>query len=115
MGNFLIISDAKAKYHQQTNFAGSWTVANFTTVMNMMNAHIFLTYANYDQRQYMQRYLRKPPEMKVSAFRTGLLQLNNYLTYFPPDHSGQPVAPLSKDKVKAIIYRAMPKICGKRK
>ena len=55
------------------------------------------------------RYLRKPPDMKVYTFT-----INNYLACFPPDRSGQPVAPLSEDKVKKIIYHAMPNIWKKK-
>ena len=105
----VLTGDAKAEFLQQANLAGARTVANFTTVMNTMTAHIFPTYANRDQR-----YLRKPPEMKVRTFTTRLLQLNNYLAYFPPDHSGQPVAPLSEDKVKEILYHAMPNLWKKK-
>ena len=100
--------DAKAEFLQQANLVGSRTVANFTTVMATMTVHVFLTYAYRDQRRYMQRYLRNPPEMKARTFTTRLLQLNNYLTYFPPDRPGQPVAPPSEDKVKEIVYHAMP-------
>ena len=46
--------------------------------------------------------------MKVRTFTTRLPQLNAYLAYFPPDHSGQLVSPLSEDKVKEIIYHTMP-------
>ena len=74
--------------------------------MNTMTGHIFPTNANFDQRQYIQRYIRKQPEMKVNTFI--FLQLNNYLGYLPPDCSGQPVAPLFQDKVKEIIYQEMP-------
>ena len=104
----VLTGDAKAEFCQQNNLAGHYTVANFTTVMNKMTAHIFLTKANRDQRQYMQRYLRKPPEMKVRTFTARLLQLITYLAYFPPDHSGQSVSPFSEDVVKEIIYHAMP-------
>ena len=110
-----LIGDAKAEFLQQSNLAQPCTVANYTTVMmNTIIAHIFPTYANCDQRQYMQRYLRKPPEMKVYTFTTRLLRLNIYLAYFPPDRSGQPVAPLSKDKVKEFIYYAMSKLWKKK-
>ena len=46
--------------------------------------------------------------MKVCTFTTRLLQLNAYLAYFPPDRSGQPVHSLSEDKIKEILYHAMP-------
>ena len=65
--------DAKAEFLQQANLVGSHTVANFTTVMATMTVHIFPTYAYCDQRQYMQRYLRKPHEMKVRSFTTRVI------------------------------------------
>ena len=46
----VLTGDAKVEFWQQTNLAGSHTVANFTIVMNKMTAHIFLTYENRDQR-----------------------------------------------------------------
>ena len=47
--------DAKAEFLQQTNLVGSHTVTNFTTVMVTMTVHVFITYAYYDPRQYMQK------------------------------------------------------------
>ena len=52
--------------------------------------------------------------MKVCTFTTMLIQLNEYLPYFPPYCLGQLVAPLSKDKVKEIIYHAMPNLWKKK-
>ena len=106
--------DAKAEFLQRTNIVGSHTVANFTTVKGTMTVHIFPTYAYCDQRQYMQRYLRKPPNMKVQSFTTGLIQLNMYLPCFLPDSPGQLVVSLPDDHIKEILYHAMPNV-SKRK
>ena len=46
--------------------------------------------------------------MKVKAFTTRLVQLNEYLTYFPPDTAEQVVTKLSFDDLKEILYHAMP-------
>ena len=100
--------DAKAEFLQQANLVGSRTVANFTTVMATMTVHIFPTYAYHDQRRYMQRYLRKPPDMKVRSFTTRLIQLNTYLPYFPPDRPGQLDTSLPDDDIKEILYHAIP-------
>ena len=80
--------DAKAEFTQQANLVGSCTVGNFTTVMATMTVHIFPVLAYQDQKRYMYRYLRKPKTMKVCTFTTRLIQLNNYLLHFPPDHVG---------------------------
>ena len=70
---------AKAEFLQQANLECSCAIANFTTVIVTMTVHLFPTYAYRDQRQYMQRYLRKPPDMKVRSFTIRLIQLNMYL------------------------------------
>ena len=100
--------DAKAEFLQQANLVGTRTVANFNTVMATMTVHVFPTYAYRDQRRYMQRYLKKPHEMKVRSFTTRLIQLNTYLPYFPPDRPGQLVTSLPDDDIKEILYHAMP-------
>ena len=80
-----------------------------------MTAHIFPTYEYCNQRQYMQRYLRKPPEMKVRTLTTRLLQLNTYLAYFPPEHVDQKVNPLPEDNAKEILYHTIPNTSKKKK
>ena len=77
-------------------------------VMATMTVHVFPTYAYCDQRRYMQRYLKKPLDMKVRSFTTRLIQLNTYLPYFPPDRPGQLVTSLPDDDIKEILYHAMP-------
>ena len=75
--------DAKVEFWQQAILAGTHTVANFSTVMVKMTAHIFPTYANCDQRQYMQRYLRKPPDMKVRTFHYQVITAKCLFSLFP--------------------------------
>ena len=100
--------DAKAEFTQQAYLVGSHTVGNFTTVMATMIVHNFPVLAYQDQKQYMYRYLRKPITMKVCTFTTRLIQLNNYLPYFPPLRTGQMVTALPDDEVKEILYHAIP-------
>ena len=76
--------------------------------MATMTVHIFPTYSYFDQRRYMQRYLRKPPDMKVQSFTTRMAQLNTYLPYFPSEHPGKLVTSLPNDDVKEILYHTMP-------
>ena len=40
--------DAKAKFLQQADLTGTFTVADFTTVMATMNINIFFTYEYHD-------------------------------------------------------------------
>ena len=100
--------DAKAEFTKQANLVGSCTVGNFTTVMATMTVHIFPVPTYQDQKRYMYRYLGKAKTVKVRTFTTRLIQLNHYLSYFPPDCIGQMVTALSDDEVKEILYHAIP-------
>ena len=100
--------DAKAEFIVKANAEGTKTVEHFEVVMNKMTTHVFPTFAYRDQKRYLTRYMRKPPGMKVKAFTTRLVQLNEYLTYFPPDTAEQVVTKLSFDDLKEILYHAMP-------
>ena len=104
----MLKGDAKAEFLQQDNLVVSCTVANFTTVMATMTVHALPTYAYCDQKQYKQRYLKKPPDMKVRTFTLRLIQLNTYMPYFPPDLPGHLVASLPDKDIKEILYHAMP-------
>ena len=75
--------DAKAEFLQKAHIVGYCTVTNFTTVIETMTVRVFPTYAYRDQRRYMQRYLRKPPNIKVQTFTTRLKQLNMCSLQYP--------------------------------
>ena len=76
--------DAKAEFTQQADLVGSCTVGNFSTLMATMTVQIFPVLVYQDQKQYMNKFLRKYKTMKVGAFTTTTKQLNNKLPYFPP-------------------------------
>ena len=99
----ILKADAKAEITKHANLVGSCAVSNFTTVMVTITVQISPVLAYKDQKWYMYRYLRKPKTMKVRTFTTRLIQLNNYLPYFPPDCIGQMVTALPDDEVKEIL------------
>ena len=72
-------------------------------VMVIMTVHIFLVLAYHDQKRYMYKYLRKPKTLNVCTLTTRLIQLNNYLPYFPPNCVGQMVTALLDDENREIL------------
>ena len=66
--------DTKVEFIQKANLVCSCTVTNFTMVMATVTVYIFPTYAYCDQRQYIQRHLRKPHGMKVWSFIARVIQ-----------------------------------------
>ena len=91
----------------------SCTVSIFTTVMATMTMHIFPLNVQQDPIKYLCKYLRKPMDIKVHTFITRLVQLNNYLPYFPPNCMELIVKAISDDKVEGILYRKMLKLWRK--
>ena len=81
--------DAKAQFNLQTAAHGNQTVTNFRNVMATMTAPVFPRYALRDQKRYLCRFCRKPLQMKAHVFVTQLMQLNHYLSSFPPDTPGR--------------------------
>ena len=61
----MLKGNTKAVFLHQTTLVGSCAIANFTTVMATKTVHIFTTYAYCDQRQYLEKYLRKLHKVKV--------------------------------------------------
>ena len=48
-----------------------------------MTSHIFPQRALRMQKRYMQRYMHKPRDMKMRVYRNRVVELNNYLEWFP--------------------------------
>ena len=104
----MLKGDTKAIFLQTANLVCIHIVAKFTIIVATVNVNIFLTYKYHDQKQYRQRYLRKPSDMKVQVFITRFVKLNTRLLYFLPDHPFQLVASLRDDDINKILKLTMP-------
>ena len=52
--------------------------ATFILGIHALTSHIFPQRALRMQKRYMQRYMRKPRDMKMRVYRNQLVELNNY-------------------------------------
>ena len=100
--------DAKAEFISRATAEGNRSAEHYKAVMKKMTKHVIPAFAYRDQKRYLSWYLRKPVGMKVKAFSTRLVQLNEYLPFFPPETEGQEPSKLSDDDMKDILYHAMP-------
>ena len=100
--------DAKAEFISRAIAEGNSSTEHYKAVMKKMTKHVFPAFAYRDQKRYLSWYLRKPVGMKVKAFSTRLVQLNEYLPFSPPETEGQEPSKLSDDDMKDILYHAMP-------
>jgi hypothetical protein len=63
--------------------AGNEDNATYEAGIRSLITHIFPVRALRIQKRYMRRYMRKPREMKMRAYRNQVIELNNYLAKFP--------------------------------
>ena len=61
----------------------------------------------------MEKFIKKPHDMKIRALVSRIQELNNYLPSFPPSVSGTVPTKLPDDKLKEIVYNALYPVVGK--
>ena len=57
--------------------------AMFVLGVQALTSHIFPQRALRMQKRYMRRYMRKPRDMTMRVYRNRVVELNNYLEWFP--------------------------------
>ena len=80
-------------------------VDNVERVLRSMTEELFPERSLQKQRRAMRRYVKKPREMRTSAFYARLLELNEYLPLFP---SGDDDSKMSDDELIEILEFALP-------
>lgn len=101
----LLIGDALTAFNSKAMAAGTETIDHFKIAIQGLISHVFPNRALLLQKQYMRRYLRKPLGMKIRNFMSRLVEINEYLTLFPPFGDNQK---LPMDEVLEIAEFASP-------
>ena len=57
--------------------------AMFVLGVQALTSHIFPQRTLCMQKRYMRHYMRKPRDMKMRVYRNRVVELNNYLEWFP--------------------------------
>jgi len=68
---------------KQQPLHGNENNVNLNLVLRDLTTHVFPDKALIKQKLYMNRYLRKPKEVKIRQFIARLKEINTYLEYFP--------------------------------
>lgn len=101
----LLTGDALSAFNSAAATAGNETLDHFKMATRGLISHVFPVRALQLQKQYMRRYLRKPLETKIRNFMSRLVEINSYLTEFPPYAPNQS---LPMDEVLEIATFAVP-------
>ena len=76
--------DALAHFAQFFVTAGNEENITYEESIRSLTTHVFPQFALRTQTQFMSQAMRKPRDMKMRAYRNRMIEINNYLTRFPP-------------------------------
>ena len=85
----LLKGDALSIFNEAVTMHGNKNNMNLNLVLRDVTTHVFPDKALIKQKLYMNRYLRKPKEVKICQFIARLKEINTYLEYFPPYNVNQ--------------------------
>ena len=87
---------------------GHESLENFELIIKKVASAVFPLRAYSIQKQAMRRYMRKPQGMKIRDYVDRLLEINNYLKYFPTKTGENPATVLPEDEIMDILTYGIP-------
>ena len=87
---------------------GAETVASFKESLKAVTTDIFPKKALVTQLRHMRRFLRKPYTMSVRDYVARVVEINSYLTEFPPINATTPSAVLGEAELLDILEFGVP-------
>ncbi len=87
---------------------GAETVASFKESLKAVTTDIFPKKALVTQLRHMRRFLRKPYAMSVRDYVARVVEINSYLTEFPPVNATTPSAVLGEAELLDILEFGIP-------
>ena len=97
-----------ADFQNAARTEGSKTTQNYKAVIKSVTTHIIPKKALQKQKCYMQRFLKKQPNMKIKDFVEWVITINDLLTCFPDAIPTVPAANMSDNKILNFLESAMP-------
>jgi hypothetical protein len=101
----LLQGDPLAAFNRAALINGDDTEHSFKLNIHALVEHLIPKRALVTQKRYMRRILRKPLNVTVREFMSRLIELNEYLPYFPPYDADQK---LSQEELLDICEFAVP-------
>ena len=102
----ILLGDALAAFNEAALLHGAETVDTFLETPRAVTAHVFPSDALKQQKRYMRRFMRKPPTMSVRNYVSRVTELNQLLTYFPPNYDAGQLLP--GDVIREILEFSVP-------
>ena len=87
---------------------GAETLVSFKESLKAVTADIFPKKALVTQLRHMRRFLRKPYTMSVRDYVARVVEINSYLTEFPPVNATTPAAVLGEPELLDLLEFGVP-------
>jgi hypothetical protein len=87
---------------------GQESLDNFELIIKKVASAVFPLRAYSIQKQAMRRYMRKPQSMKIRNYVDRILEINNYLKYFPTKTGETAATILPDDEIMDILTYGIP-------
>jgi hypothetical protein len=92
--------DSSYQISERRNFCVALSIEHVETALAADTTMVFLFRAWENQRNWMNRYMKKPPDLSAALTVSGLTRLNNYLPFFP---GGSIASTISESELVAIL------------
>jgi hypothetical protein len=114
MARRLFIGEALTSFNNACNAIGAETVQNLDAVLMQVAGSVFPLRAYAIQKQAMRRFMRKPREMSIREYVDRILELNDYLVYFPTKIGEADATKLPDEEIMDILVFGIPNTWQKR-
>ncbi len=104
----VLTGDALAAFEAAATKHGNITNDNFNACMADVTKHIFPVRALAKQKRFMRRFLRKQSDTKIREHVARVVEINEYLTDFPPARDGEVVTKIADDALLEILEFGCP-------
>ena len=108
MARRLFNGEALTSFNNASAKVGTETVQNLEIVLKKVAGSVFPLRAYAMQKQAMRRFMRKPRESTIREYVDRILELNDYLVYFPTKDGEADATKLPDEEILDILVFGIP-------
>jgi nitrogen fixation protein len=104
----ILKNEALTAFNNAAASSDEESVDNLKLIFKKVAAAVFPLRAYVIQKQAMRRFMRKPRDMRIRDYVDRLMEINNYLVYFPTKDGEEPAVSLPEEDMMDIFYFGIP-------
>jgi hypothetical protein len=108
MARRLFNGEALTSFNNVSTQVGTETVQNLEIVLKKLAGSVFPLRAYAMQKQAMRRFMRKPRDSTIREYVDRILELNDYLVYFPTKEGEAEATKLPDEEILDILVFGIP-------